>query len=158
MLDGLRCCRLCWERKTQVGTCARCGRQRPLTARAPEGGGSLCSRCQRHDPVNHDPCNGCQQVRLIVRNDGRRLCARCVRAPTAVCASCGQTRPCYFAGTDRSRCERCAVRARVPQPCTVCGHVRKVNVRTLGGQPLCASCTRPKVPCDGCAKVKYLHP
>ncbi|MDQ0757582.1 hypothetical protein QF027_000217 [Streptomyces canus] len=56
--------------------------------------------------VNHEPCTSCGRTANIVRRDGdQRLCGRCVRPPTAVCADCGWTRPCYFAPSETPRCE-----------------------------------------------------
>ena len=155
-VDGVHWCRACWQRKTRIKPCTRCGRQRPVAARAPEGG-VLCSRCHRGHPANHEPCSRCRRVRLIVRRDeDQRLCDGCYRPPTAVCASCGRRRPCYFADTDSPRCEPCSARRRAPQPCSGCGHVRPVNARDAGGKPLCASCSRPTALCHGCGKTKYL--
>ncbi|MFI6690129.1 hypothetical protein [Streptomyces sp. NPDC050485] len=153
VLDGRRACRACYE-KFRLLTCSRCGRDKPVAARTVDGE-PLCHPCTRADPVNHEPCTDCGRTVWIVRREGaRRLCGRCFRAPVAVCADCGRTRPCYFADSEAPRCEGCTSRLRPPQPCSRCQNVRQVKYRLPDGSPLCGSCGITPVPCHVCGKTK----
>lgn len=59
----LRVCARCSARARAVA-CARCGHVRPACARDAQGR-PVCSGCQASDPVNHEPCTGCGQMRQV---------------------------------------------------------------------------------------------
>ncbi|GAA4031310.1 hypothetical protein GCM10022232_91580 [Streptomyces plumbiresistens] len=154
-LDGQRTCRACYE-KFRLLPCSRCGRTKPFATRTVDDQ-PLCHPCTRADPINHEPCTSCGRTVNIVRRDGdQRLCGRCFRPPTAVCADCGRTRLCYFAQSEAPRCEACSNRLRPPQTCSRCGNERSVKARLPDGGPLCHSCIRVPVPCHICGRSKPL--
>ncbi|MDH6502430.1 hypothetical protein [Streptomyces sp. SAI-149] len=155
VLDGQRACRACYE-KFRLMPCSRCGRAKPVATRTVDDQ-PLCHPCTRADPINHEPCTSCGRTVNIVRRDGdQRLCGRCFRPPTAICADCGRTRPCYFAQSEAPRCEACTSRLRPPQTCSRCGNERSVKARLPDGGPLCHSCIRVPVPCHICGRSKPL--
>lgn len=152
-IDGLRCCHTCWGHHFSRGTCARCGCQRHLI-NYHGAGERLCHRCFEHDPVNHEPCTRCGRVDFINHHDGQaKLCRRCYPAPTAVCSSCGRTRPCTRTRTGKPICGTCSAKQRPPQPCSVCGNIRSVHTRTDAGEPVCNPCARSREPCARCGKT-----
>ncbi|MFJ7209956.1 hypothetical protein ACIQWR_41405 [Streptomyces sp. NPDC098789] len=152
-LNGQRACRACYE-KLRVLTCSRCGQDKPIASRTMDGQ-PLCHPCTRADPVNHKLCTSCGRTALIVRREGDRLlCRRCFRIPDAVCADCGRTRPCHFAGSEAPRCETCSSRLRPPQTCSRCQNVRQVKRRLPDGSPLCGSCGTIRFPCHVCGRTK----
>ncbi|MEV8597336.1 hypothetical protein [Streptomyces sp. NPDC052012] len=154
-LDGQRACQPCYE-KFRLLPCSRCGRTKPVATRTVDDR-PLCHPCTRADLVNHEPCTSCGRTANIVRRDAdQRLCGRCFRPPTAVCADCGRTRPCYFAQTEAPRCEACSNRLRPPETCSRCGNERSVKARLPDGGPLCHSCIRIPVPCHICGRSKPL--
>ena len=66
---------------------------------------------------------------------------------------CGREKPCHLASAGTPRCEHCSRRMR-HAPCARCGHRRAVWTRTADGQPLCGSCSRPRVPCAACGNTR----
>ncbi|MFC8536806.1 hypothetical protein ACFUJY_23205 [Streptomyces sp. NPDC057249] len=150
--EGKRCCRYCYH-VFRADTCSRCGERRRVATRFPDGG-PLCNPCLQADPLNHDPCTSCGRTSLIIRSTGdQRLCRRCYRGPIAVCAFCGQTRPCSFTDTESPRCEASYTKSRTPQSCSRCHNVRQVARRMPDGQPVCGGCSQVPEPCAGCGKM-----
>ncbi|MQS17390.1 site-specific integrase [Streptomyces kaniharaensis] len=95
--------------------------------------------------------------RLRAKRDGQRICWRCddeARAET--CASCGKLRkPGYRNDDGRAVCRDC--RANDPishEPCTGCGHRRRVKARTAQG-PWCQQCSpREHRECSVCGQTR----
>lgn len=151
-LGEMRCCRRCYDRG-RLGTCSRCGRDAGVAGRT-AAGDAVCSACFRRDPANHGQCSNCGQTALTVRrDDGTAWCRRCYRVPTATCSLCGRDKPCYLISAGTPRCEHCSRRMR-HAPCARCGNSRAVWTRTADGQPLCGSCSRQRVPCSTCGKIR----
>ncbi|WP_330433847.1 hypothetical protein OIC43_03455 [Streptomyces sp. NBC_00825] len=150
--DGLRCCGPCWS-DTKIATCAACGRARPIGGRRFDGQ-PLCGTCRQHDPFNHRPCSVCGEMRLRnSRTDDGGICAACREIPTALCATCGERGPCYFAATDAPKCLPCSAKERAEAVCAACGKHRRVNNRTATGEPLCSNCGNKPKPCAGCGGI-----
>ena len=149
---GLRCCRRCYDHD-QLRVCSRCQQRTPVASRTPAGE-PVCTGCFRQDPANHEQCASCGRTALASRHDdGRAWCRRCYRAPLAICSLCGREKPCHLASAGTPRCEHCSRRMR-HAPCARCGHRRAVWTRTADGQPLCGSCSRPRVPCTACGNTR----
>ncbi|TXS19717.1 hypothetical protein EAO68_01835 [Streptomyces sp. wa22] len=150
--DGLRCCETC-RNGSKIATCAVCRRVRPIGGRRYDGQ-PVCGTCRQHDPFNHRPCSVCGEMRFRQSRTGDGgVCAACREIPTALCATCGARRPCYFAATDAPKCLPCSAKEREEATCGGCGKHRRVNNRTATGEPLCANCgNRPK-PCAGCGGI-----
>lgn len=150
-LNGVRLCRSCLSRERRE-PCRRCGKERPVGSRDADGT-AVCRPCNRADPANHEECSRCGRLALIVRRvQHGGLCARCHRAPTAVCSACGRARPCLYATTDHPRCEPCNNLLRETVGCSTCGRELRVETRGPDGQPLCANCARARrhEPCSQC--------
>ena len=99
------------------------------------------------------------------------LCRTCIRArysraweqPVAACAVCGDTRPCFFARSERPVCVRCRRRELHPprfppgRPCSTCGQARKLCLR-VGDLAECQNCKqkrlRSKIVCAGCGQTR----
>ena len=150
--DGVRCCCQCW-RESKIATCAVCGRVRPIGGRSFDGR-PVCGTCRQHDPFNHRPCSVCGEMRLRKsRTDDGGVCAACRQIPTALCATCGERGPCYFAATDAPKCLPCSAKEREEAVCASCGKHRRVNNRTATGEPLCGNCGNKPKPCAGCGGI-----
>jgi hypothetical protein len=135
----LRVCASCSARARAVA-CARCGHVRPACTRDAQGR-PVCSGCQASDPVNHEPCTGCGQMRQVTaRTAEGPWCHRCRPGRAAVCGICGQTRACAISQvTGQPWCASCRRwRAR----CAGCGTVAPVYAGTRE-RPLCARCASP---------------
>ena len=151
-LGEARCCRRCYDRG-RLTTCSRCGRDVDVTSRT-AAGEPVCSACFRRDPANHGQCSNCGRTALTVRrDDGTGWCRRCYRVPTATCSLCGRDKPCYLVSAGTPRCEHCTRRMR-HAPCARCGNSRAVWTRAADGQPLCGSCSRQRVACSTCGKIR----
>ena len=153
-LDGVRCCRRCWNHRRTRGACARCGQQRHLT-NFHGSGQRLCSVCFTHDSRNQLPCTQCGRIAYITHRDGQvMLCRRCYRAPTAACSSCGQLRQCARVRSGRPICGTCAAKERAKETCSVCRKLRPVHLRTGCGEPVCGPCGRRREPCSRCGEAR----
>lgn len=105
-------------------------------------------------------CGLCGRVRPISKRasaDGPDLCSGCYRPPTALCAVCGQERPCSGVAAGRPVCTRCT-----PRRASICAHCAKTRpaaVRWPEG-PVCDSCytaaLRHTGTCVGCGKRRRL--
>jgi hypothetical protein len=152
-LDGRRCCARCWRRRCSRGACTRCGKQRHLH-RLVGTDERLCTRCFEADPANHHVCSTCGQTRFVEHRDGvTMLCRRCYRKPAAVCGTCGGMHRCWRGPDGQMICSTCAAKQRAKEPCTVCGQLRQVHVRTDTGTAMCDRCARKREPCTRCGKV-----
>ncbi len=149
-LDGLRCCRHCWNHRRRWGECAQCGRHRHLN-RAHGAGQRICSSCFTGNPVHHHPCTKCGRVDYITHRDGEvMLCRRCYRGPTATCSTCGRERTCDRIKTGAPICATCAGNQRTKEPCSRCHRLLLVHIRTDAGEPVCNNCGRKREPCSRC--------
>lgn len=153
-LDGLRCCHRCWQHRHSRGSCERCGQQRHLTNH--DGAGPrLCGPCHDRDDSHHRQCTGCGRVAFVAHRRGATmLCRRCYRGPTAICSSCGRERQCDRIKTGKPVCQTCAGKQRTKQPCSRCGNLRLVHLRTDDGHPVCGSCARKREPCARCGHTR----
>ncbi|KOV84627.1 hypothetical protein ADL03_15125 [Nocardia sp. NRRL S-836] len=155
-LDGLRCCRNCYER-ARTEPCGHCGVAKRIATRGLDGQ-AVCHTCVRRDPLNFQRCSRCgRQATPVVNNSRETLCASCYRPPTATCSGCGQGKPCYRASTDAPLCENCMSKLRPPETCTRCGRARLVSVRTADGGALCHACGRRKEECSRCGRVMHVN-
>lgn len=153
-LNGLRCCRRCWNQRHRWGECARCGRHRHLT-HVHGAGQRICGSCFTGNPVHHHPCTKCGRVDFITHRDGQvKLCRRCHRAPTSTCSSCGRVRPCDRIKTGAPICATCAGKQRTREACSRCHRPRLVQIRTEAGEPICANCGRRREPCCRCGVTR----
>ncbi|MCX5308986.1 hypothetical protein OG304_37015 [Streptomyces sp. NBC_00160] len=149
--EGKRCCTRCWN-ATRLSMCTRCGRERPHGGYDGEGH-PVCAPCRQRDPLHHQRCDGCGELRLRkVRTAGGGLCPSCRTNPYALCATCGAWRPCWFAATPTPRCQPCTAKARTQDVCVRCAQYRRVNNRTAAGEPICSGCGHTPRPCAGCGK------
>ena len=155
--DKVRCCRRCYDER-RTAACSRCRQVKPTASRA-EDGQPICDACYKADPLNHEACTSCGNVRLIARRtESERICKLCYTSRrTAVCSVCGTFKPCYFAATDTPRCDACRDRLRPHQKCAACGQVRRIEGRDAQGRPLCTTCSARKAPCAGCGKMVRLQ-
>ncbi len=153
-LDGLRCCKRCWQHCNSRGVCSRCGNERHLT-NYHGAGERICGPCFANAEEHDRECTRCGRIGFIAhRDDTVMLCRNCYRGPLAICRSCGRERPCDRVKTGKPVCQACAGRQRTKQTCSVCGNVRLVHVRTDGGQPKCAACSRRREPCSHCGHTR----
>lgn len=156
-IDGHRACVNCAHR-SRVATCGRCGRQRRVTTRDPDGS-PVCGACFQKDRTRWEPCARCATLTRPARRlvDGSVLCRACNR-PTAVCVDCGLERPCEGVRSGRFRCEACS---RRQSDCARCGRVAKVAVVWACG-PVCMTCyhkgLEAKAICDGCGQLRRPDP
>ncbi len=100
-------CPSCSPRAT--APCARCGRDRPVEARWPEG--PVCDPCYRAALRHRGACTACGQQRRLVAPPGpdADTCADCAGLPvTHACTDCGIEDKRY----ERGRCDRCSLRRR----------------------------------------------
>ena len=102
-------CKRCAPRPTAV--CARCGVDRAVTARWPEG--PVCEACYRAALHRRGRCAACGQHRRLVDPAGpdANRCADCadVHLPgNHVCVGCGIEDRLY----ERGRCARCSLKRR----------------------------------------------
>ncbi|WP_435603447.1 hypothetical protein [Streptomyces sp. bgisy130] len=134
-LDGRRLCGSCYNH-AKAEPCSRCQRTLPVATRTADGR-PLCRPCSKQDPSTHDQCVDCGRVRWISRHTAEGpLCDTCAKPLTAVCALCGQTRPCHLSSAGQRRCRPCSQHR---EACSVCRQVRRVTARTPDG-PLCERC------------------
>lgn len=138
--------------------CFVCGRTKPVAARTRQGL-PMCERCRRHRQGQRR-CGMCGTVAAIAvtgRDGQPDVCVGCYRLPDAVCARCGQTRPCNSATHADPVCKACADRSSVR--CAHCGHDRPATARWPEG-PVCERCYRAALarrgPCDGCGRPRRL--
>jgi hypothetical protein len=151
-LGPARCCYRCWTR-SRLEACSRCQQPAQVTSRTAVGA-PVCGRCFRADPANHGQCAACSRTAQVIRGaDGSLRCRRCYRPPLATCMLCGREKPCYLASAGTPRCHDCSRQMR-RACCAGCGRERAVWARTAGGQPLCGSCSRQRVPCTGCGSTR----
>ena len=156
-IDGHRACVNCAHR-SRVETCGRCGRQRGVTTRDPDGA-AVCGVCFNKDRARWETCARCATLTRPARrlDDGTALCRACNR-PTAVCVDCGLERPCDGVRTGRFRCEPCS---RRKAGCSRCGRVATVAVVWACG-PVCTTChhkgLEAKATCDGCGQLRRPDP
>ncbi|MFJ3632291.1 hypothetical protein [Streptomyces sp. NPDC090112] len=157
VLNSLRCCEPCYRRATST-PCDRCGHDRPVATRRPDGS-PLCSSCMRHEADRLITCVLCDRVRPVGRRtkDGP-LCGACYRPVPMICSFCGKgPRRCFRAATGMPRCDVCS---RTRRTCVGCGKEKYAAARTGDGH-LCETCWR-KNPisfnsCRLCGTVEYLH-
>jgi hypothetical protein len=153
---GGRCAR-CRHRHLATA-CARCGRVKPVAGRT-GAGQPLCEACRRAER-GHRRCGTCGATAAIAVRagaDSPDICVNCYRMPAAVCAGCGQRRPCNFAGSDIPVCKNCTPRKAVP--CAHCGQHRPATARWPAG-PVCDPCytaaLRRRGPCAVCGQTRRL--
>lgn len=157
--DGAMCSRCAHRRRATV--CSRCGETKPVAARDDDGR-PLCERCRRQTR-GHRRCGLCGRTAAIaVRAHDRQpdVCVNCYQLPGAVCARCGQRRPCNFAGSSEPICKACALRAT--DVCARCGQDSPPQARWPDG-PVCEPCYRAALhhrgPCADCGQARRLvHP
>ncbi|MCX4569433.1 hypothetical protein OOK48_24160 [Streptomyces viridodiastaticus] len=157
VLDNRRCCLTCY-RKANSAACGRCGRDRAIATRRPDGT-PLCSPCMRHEADQLITCVLCDRVRPVGRRtkDGP-LCGACYRPVLLTCSFCGKgPRRCYRAATGMPRCDTCS---RTRRTCVGCGKDKYAAARTEEGH-LCETCWQKNPisfnPCRLCGTVEYLH-
>ncbi len=157
VLDDLRCCLPCY-RKANAAACGRCGQDRAIATRRPDGT-PLCSTCMRHEADHLITCVLCDRIRPVGRRtkDGP-LCGACYRPTLQTCSFCGKgPRRCYRAVTGMPRCDTCS---RARRHCVGCGKEKYAAARTEDGH-LCETCWQKNPisfnPCRLCGKVEYLH-
>ncbi|MGD0247353.1 MAG: hypothetical protein ABSB59_44505 [Streptosporangiaceae bacterium] len=151
-LGPARCCLRCYTR-ARLQPCSRCQRLAQVTSRT-AAGEPVCSKCFNADPANHGQCTTCGLTTRVIRGeDGHLRCKRCYRPPLATCILCGREEPCYLASAGTPRCHNCSRQMR-RQCCAGCGRDQAVWARTADGEPLCATCSRQKVPCTGCGNTR----
>lgn len=156
-IDGHRACVSC-AHQARVEICGRCGRQRGVRMRDPDGS-AVCGACYQNDRTRWEPCARCATLTRPARRlvDGSVLCRACNR-PTAVCVDCGLERPCEGVRSGRFRCEACS---RRHSDCSRCGRVAKVAVVWACG-PVCQTCyhkgLEAKAICDGCGRFRRPDP
>ncbi|MFG3274495.1 hypothetical protein [Streptomyces luteogriseus] len=156
-MGDVRVCPTCYNANKAVD-CSRCQRRSPVARRTIDGQ-PLCNRCDRADPINHDECTGCRQLRVIVWRTSPTgpVCDTCYRPPTAICVLCGHERPCIGVSSGMPRCEGCS---RLREPCLDCGRTMPVKARTPDG-PLCETCFKRNPvsfkTCTRCGTVERLR-
>ena len=136
VLGGRRCCLHCY-RKANSTACGRCGRDRAIATRRPDGT-PLCSICMRHEADRLITCVLCDRVRPLARStkDGP-LCGTCYRPTMQTCSFCGKgPRRCYRAATGMPRCDTCS---RARRDCVGCGKDKYAAARTKDGH-FCETC------------------
>ncbi|MEO3976762.1 hypothetical protein [Streptomyces sp. CAU 1734] len=123
-----------------AGTCAECGRTRPLPAQG------LCSACYARGLTHRTPktaCAQCGQDRVCRRSrtDGRPLCDTCRPRKPASCSLCRITAQVQARWPLGPVCSTCYARVRAnPAPCTACGATRTLTGR-IAGAPACGPCS-----------------
>lgn len=153
-------CERCAHRR-RARACSRCDEHKPVAARDDDGR-PLCERCRRQTR-GHRRCGLCQTTAAIAvrAHDGQPdVCVNCYRLPEAVCARCGQRRPCNFADSSQPVCKACAPRNTAL--CARCGGDRPAQARWPEG-PVCEPCYRTALhrrgPCADCRQTRRLvHP
>lgn len=118
-----------------------CLRPHQAVAARTRQGLPMCERCRRHRQGQRR-CGMCGTVAAIAvtgRDGQPDVCVGCYRLPDAVCARCGQTRPCNSATHADPVCKACADRSSVR--CAHCGHDRPATARWPEG-PVCERCYR----------------
>lgn len=150
-----RCCTTCWAKaKTEV--CVRCGEERSVAKREPDGG-AVCARCDRRDPSRWEPCVGCGKVRLpAARTPDGPQCQNCLPKRLYTCVRCNRRdQPAQAMADDGPLCGRCYRRSRAAR-CTACGESSpEVKHRVNVGARLCERCwTPPVLTCTACGKDK----
>jgi len=153
MLDQRLCCRRCYT-ASRAQPCDECGTTRTIVRRELDGKG-LCQGCAKKLPDQSAACTGCGKLRKIALNspDGP-LCPSCrARQRVDTCHSCGQVKPCLFAGTPRSRCHECS---KPKERCVRCDRTRIVGTRDSSDQPLCKPCGRRREACADCGMDRHV--
>ncbi|MFI1286751.1 hypothetical protein ACH4U5_39415 [Streptomyces sp. NPDC020858] len=154
--DGLSCCVMC-HRAVLHEPCSVCNRSAFVAARAFDGK-PMCFTCRQADPLNHAACSRCGTVAAVVARTAKGpLCGRCRQSPTATCATCGRTKPCFYVRTGQPMCRSCHHKIQPTEPCSRCGQPKPVNYRTPAGAPLCKRCGEPRFVCGGCGRSHRLH-
>lgn len=156
-INGHRACVNCANR-VRVATCGRCGRERGVRMRDPDGS-AVCSACCQNDRTRWEPCARCAALTRPARRlvDGTALCRACNR-PSAICVGCGLERPCEGVRSGRPRCEACS---RRQTDCSRCGRIAKVAAVWACGA-VCQTCyhkgLEAKAICDGCSRLRRPDP
>jgi hypothetical protein len=157
--EGGMCARCAYRRRATV--CSGCGERKPVAGRDDKGR-PLCERCRRQ-ARGQRRCGLCGRTASIAARarEGRPdVCVNCYRLPEAVCARCGQRRPCNFADSPEPVCKACAPRATAT--CARCGQDRPPSARWAEG-PVCERCYRAALHrrgrCADCQETRRLvHP
>jgi hypothetical protein len=156
-VEGGGVCPACRHR-LRARVCAQCGAVKPIASRT-EAGEPICERCRRHTRGQR-PCGVCAKTAAIAvrgRQGRPDVCVNCYRLPEAVCARCGQRRPCNFADDAQPICKSCAPRATTG--CARCGEVRPPTARWPEG-PVCEPCYRAALShrgrCSDCQTLRRL--
>jgi hypothetical protein len=156
--DGQRVCVTCY-RVGKAVDCCRCRRRLPVSRRTDDGE-PLCRYCDRADPLNHEACSHCGEVREIIWRTSPTgpICDRCYRPPTAICMLCGNERPCYGVADGTPHCAICT---RPRAACHECSRTMRVKGRTFDGRPLCETCFKKNPisfkPCRHCGITQRLR-
>ncbi len=157
--DGRRICTTC-DQRLRVERCGRCGQDRPVCTRDPDGS-SICASCRMLDPARFEACSECGTVSAVRRRTpGGPVCDHCARRPRGTCSSCGR-QATIVSGLrrDQPRCGRCTPRGQ--RPCDRCGRtMRIVEVWPTG--TACTSCyykvLDAKSICEGCGARRRIDP
>lgn len=156
---GKRICQSCAARR-RVEACDRCGRQRRVGRRQPDGS-ALCGSCDRAHPIRRRRCDGCGREAVISRRlaDGTGLCRSCAGRPIVVCVTCGRTAACY--GGIRRGQPRCEICSRPRRACAVCGNSGR-TIAHLAAGPACSTCYEKalfaKADCSRCGRRRRPDP
>jgi hypothetical protein len=105
--EGHPTCMSCTPRRTHL--CAHCGKDRPVSARWPEG--PVCEPCYRSSLSRRGQCSGCEEKRRLVfpPGPGATHCADCAGVKGLVtCKICGTDERPYANGL----CVHCALEVR----------------------------------------------
>lgn len=135
------------------GTCAECGKDKPLRSRS-EQGMSICGACYQR-LYRRGECGRCGHNGPIIGRaaDGAALCVRCTPKKLHECHRCHQLRPATAHTADGPVCMGCY---RAPaRPCGRCGRVLPVKKRAdADGPDLCSGCYRaPIATCSRCGRT-----
>lgn len=109
--------------------CARCGRRRPVSTRAP--GGPVCPACV---PRKTLPCTVCGKTKpgMISKITGQPWCSACAKSQ-APCSQCGQAARIRAGTRQEPLCGSCAAPGIKRKTCQACG---------AGGRLISGACRR----------------
>jgi len=152
-----RCCTTCWAR-ANTAACVRCGEERSVAKREPDGG-AVCQRCDRRDTSRWEPCVDCgKTARVAARTPRGPQCQTCCPRPLYTCSRCGRDNQKAHAFVDEGPiCGACYHRSRVAE-CAECGTVSPyVKRRVDADVPLCERCwDGPLVTCAECGEERSI--
>ncbi|WP_424864049.1 XRE family transcriptional regulator [Streptomyces sp. MMS24-I29] len=150
---GAPLCKNCYQAPKR--RCGICGEERAIAARQADGQTDACTRCYRGAKGTCTVCGRFRHGRHAAARDGAFHCMSCWPRPIRKCDDCGEMKPGHTTWPIGDLCSGCYQRrTQVPAPCSVCGRLRVMVARGVGGGEICRACCGIDAPNSCCRQCK----